>query len=76
MEFRLGAVTGGVWAWWSVVLWGGLAGLAASGLAYGAGRRVRSRLVGLLGAFWSVNWALVQAAGDAWTGRFEPRWKR
>lgn len=76
MEFRLGAVTGGVWAWWSVVLWGGLAGLAASGLAYRAGRRIRSRLVGLLGAFWSVNWALVQAAGDAWIGRFEPRWKR
>ncbi|HRX07185.1 MAG TPA: glycosyltransferase [Kiritimatiellia bacterium] len=76
MESRQGVTGGGKWAWWSVVFWGGLAGLAVSGLAYGTGRRVRSRLAGLLGAFWGVNWALVQAAGDAWTGRYEPRWKR
>jgi cellulose synthase/poly-beta-1,6-N-acetylglucosamine synthase-like glycosyltransferase len=76
MEFRQGWAVGGAWAWWSVVFWGGLAGLVVSGLAFWAGRRVRSRLVGLLGAFWGVNWALVQAAGDAWTGRFEPKWKR
>ena len=30
----------------------------------------------MLGAFFGVNWALLQAAGDAWTGRFEARWKR
>ena len=76
MESGQGVTGGGEWAWWSVVFWGGLAGLVVSGLAFWAGRRVRSRLAGLLGAFWGVNWALVQAAGDAWTGRYEPRWKR
>lgn len=50
--------------------------LTISGLAYAAGRRVQSRLLGLLGAFWGVNWSLLQAAWDAWAGRFEARWKK
>lgn len=76
MEFQQGVLAHGHFGWWSVIFWGGVAGLAASGLAYWAGRRIRSRILGLLGAFWGVNLALVQAAGDAWTGRFEPKWKR
>ncbi len=53
----------------------GMAGLSiASGLAYWSGQRFHSRLLGLLGAFFGVNWALLQAARDAWTARFEPKW--
>jgi poly-beta-1,6-N-acetyl-D-glucosamine synthase len=51
-------------------------GVGMSGLAYGAGRHVRSRGLGLLGAFWGVNQALVLAAWDAATGRWEARWAR
>ncbi len=58
--------------WFAAVLAGGT---AVSGLAYAAGRRNRSRVLGLLGAFWGVNVTLILAALDAWTGRFEPRWK-
>ena len=50
--------------------------LGTSFLAYWGGKWFSSRLLGLLGAFFGVNWALLQAAGDAWTGRFEARWKR
>ena len=59
-----------------MLFWIMVAGIGASGLAYGGGRRIRSRTLGLLGAFWGVNWALLLAARDAWTGRFEARWKR
>lgn len=59
-----------------IFFWIMVAGIGASGLAYGGGRRIRSRILGLLGAFWGVNGALLQAAGDAWTGRFEVKWKR
>lgn len=51
-------------------------GVVVSGLAYWAGGRIRSRALGLMGAFWGVNRALLLAAGDAWTGRFEARWKK
>jgi len=54
----------------------GAAAALASGLAYWGGRHVRSRALGLLGAFFGVNWALVQAAWDAATGTFEARWKK
>ncbi|NLB65004.1 MAG: glycosyltransferase [Lentisphaerae bacterium] len=76
LEFRHGWAGGGPVAWFSVVFWGGLAGLGLSGLAYAAGRRISSRVVGLLGAFWGVNLALTLAATDAWRGRFEPKWTR
>jgi hypothetical protein len=33
-------------------------------------------MLGLLGAFWGVNAALTWAAWDAWTGRFEARWRK
>lgn len=59
------------WLFWGASLW-----LCVSFLAYLGGRRLRSRALGLLGAFFGVNWALWQAAGDAWTGRFEARWKK
>ncbi len=52
-----------------------LAGICASGVAYWGSRHIRSRILGLLGAFWGVNWALLRAAGDALAGRFEARWK-
>ena len=60
---------------WAIAFWGMAVAVAVSGIAYGAARWSRSRLLGLLGAFWGVNWALVQAARDAATGRFEARWK-
>ena len=59
------------WLFGGASLW-----LCVSFLAYLGGRRLRSRALGLLGAFFGVNWALWQAAGDAWTGRFEARWKK
>ena len=59
-----------------IFFWIMVGGIGASGLAYGSGRRIRSRALGLLGAFWGVNGALVLAAWDAWTGRFEVKWKR
>ena len=59
-----------------VFFWGLVIVIAVSGLAYWGGRRIRSRTLGLLGAFWGVNGALMLAAWDAWTGRFEARWKR
>jgi hypothetical protein len=62
--------------WAGVLFFVLLAGLFASGLAYWGARHVRSRLLGLLGAFWGVNRALLWAAGDAAMGRFETKWKR
>ena len=59
-----------------IIFWGMIGLLGFSGLAYVAGRRVQSRLLGLLGAFWGVNWALLLAAWDAGTGRYEPKWKK
>ena len=61
---------------WTVFFWGMTILIGVSGLAYAAGRNIQSRVLGLLGAFWGVNWALWLAARDAWTGRFEARWKR
>lgn len=51
-------------------------GVAASLASYGGGRRISSRWLGVLGAFWGVNQALALAAWDAATGRFEARWKK
>ena len=50
--------------------------MLASFLAYWGGKRISSRVLGLLGAFFGVNWALLLAAGDAWTGTFEAKWKK
>ena len=52
-----------------------LGAILVSGGAYFLAKRVQSRVLGLLGAFFGVNLALVRAAWDAWTGRFEARWK-
>ena len=56
----------------------GAAGIAilASFLAFWGGKRVKSRILGLLGAFFGVNWALLQAAGDAARGRYVAGWKK
>lgn len=56
----------------------GAAGIAiwTSFLAFLGGKRVKSRFLGLLGAFFGVNWALLQAAGDAARGRYDARWQR
>jgi len=59
------------------VLFAGLAaGIGISGLSFLAGRRIQSRFLGVLGAFWGVNGALLQAAWDAWSRRFEAKWKK
>ncbi len=65
----LALFSSGIFFWWifGVIL--------ASGGAYSLGKSVQSRLLGLLGAFFGVNLALLRAAWDAWTGRFEVRWK-
>ena len=69
--------TGGGERWfWAILFWGMATALGISGLAYAAGRKIRSRILGVLGAFWGVNGALLLAARDAWTGRFEARWKK
>ena len=52
------------------------AGALASGVAHWIGRGGRSRALGLMGAFWGVNLALVRAAADAAAGRFEARWQK
>ncbi len=56
----------------------GASGIAilTSFLAFLGGKRVKSRILGLLGAFFGVNWALVQAAWDAARGRYVARWQR
>ncbi|MGD9613014.1 MAG: glycosyltransferase family 2 protein [Kiritimatiellia bacterium] len=58
--------------------WLGAAGIAilASFLAFLGGKRVKSRILGLFGAFFGVNWALLQAAGDAARGRYVARWQK
>ncbi len=65
----LALFSSGIYFWWI------LFAILASGMAYFLGKRVRSRLLGLLGAFFGVNVALLRAAWDAGTGRFEARWK-
>jgi len=60
---------------WKVLFWASTVGGVSSFVAYLWGRRVPSRWLGLLGAVWGVNLALTQAAMDAWTGRFNSRWK-
>ena len=58
------------------LFWAVFAGFLASLLAFWGGKRIPSRGLGLLGAFFGVNWALLRAAWDAATGRFEARWSR
>ncbi len=62
--------------WLQMSFLGALGAIFVSFMAFWGGKRISSRLLGLLGAFWGVNAALLQAAGDAWTGRFEARWKK
>ena len=56
----------------------GAVGIAilVSFLAFLGGKRVKSRILGLFGAFFGVNWALLQAAWDAVRGRYEAQWQR
>ena len=56
----------------------GAAGIAmlASFLAFWSGKRIKSRILGLLGAFFGVNWSLLQAAWDAARGRYVAQWQR
>lgn len=61
--------------WSRLLFWGLTVAIGLSGLAHAVGRRLHARCLGLLGAFWGVNLALVQAAWDAWTGRFEAKWR-
>ena len=54
----------------------GAVGIAilVSFLAFWGGKRVKSRILGLFGAFFGVNWALLQAAWDAVRGRYVAGW--
>ena len=63
----------GGWVWLSV---GALGAIFSSWMAHWIAARIQSRILGLLGAFWGVNRALIQAAWDARAGRFEVRWRR
>lgn len=64
---------GGLWVW--------LAGLSCAGVAVSAAayslkeRGGTNRLLGLLGAFWMVNAAIVGAWADVWRGRLKAAWK-
>lgn len=73
--FSLGMLAMGPDKRFLTVFGAAMAMLAISAAAYGRGQRHSSRVLGILGAFWGVNRALLQAAADAWTGRFEARWK-
>ena len=50
--------------------------ISASFLAFLGGKRVNLRILGLFGAFFGVNWALVQAAWDAARGRYVAGWQK
>lgn len=69
------------WMSWSgirVAQWllaGAFIVLLVSLLSFLGAKWTSSRIVGLLGAFFGVNWALLQAAWDAWSGKFEAQWK-
>ena len=54
----------------------GASGIAIMGsyLAFLGGKRVKSRILGIFGAFFGVNWALLQAAWDAVRGRYVAGW--
>ena len=56
----------------------GAVGIAilVSFLAFLGGKRVKSRILGLFGAFFGVNWALLQAAWDAARGRYVAGWQK
>ncbi|HPC58936.1 MAG TPA: hypothetical protein PK689_08060 [Kiritimatiellia bacterium] len=62
---------------WAGVAFGLMVGGAvASFLAFWGGKRVKSRILGLFGAFFGVNWALVQAMWDASRGRYVAGWQK
>lgn len=59
-----------------LVFWVTVFIIITSGIAYVLGRSMQSRILGLMGAFGGVNWALIQAAWDAGTGRLDARWRK
>ena len=59
-----------------VLLGGAGIGILASLSAFLGGKRIQSRILGLLGAFFGVNWSLLQAAWDAVRGRYVAQWQR
>ncbi|HHX97691.1 MAG: glycosyltransferase [Kiritimatiellia bacterium] len=67
---------GGAGSFWFWAFWGVFAVIFASFGAFVASKWVKNRFLGVLGAFFGVNWALLLAARDAWSGRFEARWAR
>ena len=79
--FRISGLEWGMFSccgqiWGGGVFWIVVASIVASAIAYLGEKRFRSRIFGLMGAFFGVNRALILAAWDAWTGRFEARWKK
>ncbi len=73
--FSLGGLALGANRTFSILFMAATILIAISCIAFWGGRRISSRLLGVLGAFCGVNLALLRAAGDAWTGRFDARWK-
>jgi len=74
--FSLGFLAWGGSLVWKILFWGSFLGIFSSFLAYLMGKHVSSRVLGVSGAFWGVNLALLQAAWDACMGRFETKWKQ
>ena len=50
--------------------------ILASFAAFMGGKCIRSRFLGLLGAFFGVNWALLQAGWDGVRGHYNVQWRR
>jgi len=74
--FSLGFLAWGGPLVWKILFSGSLLGIFSSFLAYLIGKHVSSRVLGVCGAFWGVNLALLQAAWDACVGRFEAKWRQ
>lgn len=76
----LAMVSAGALAWCGVGWWRGLfaamvAGMLLCAASAQAARRVKSRLVGLLGTVWTLHAVLLNAAWIAARGKYEVRWK-
>lgn len=61
--------------WWRGIFAAMVAGMVVCAVSALAARRVKSRLVGLLGTVWTLHVVLLKAAWIAARGRYEVRWK-
>jgi len=75
LYFSLGSLAWGGLLIWKILFVGASISILSSFLAFLAGQKFSSRSLGLLGAIFGLNLALILAARDAGTGRFNARWK-